>query len=251
MIRFFLSLLLMLFSVLMHGQATQTHTITGNVTKLVASMPIEVQVDATSSSTTVRVEGVQEDIENIEVRQLGSVLYVDMSTKKNKNKIVYKSRVKVFIAQSKIVEYDLSTTVRVQVNGRVQGNQVTIKGDAAASLKGDFTANSVTISLDSASKYEGDIAAKSIKVNLDSAAHATATGDAENLTINVDSAAKFDGKNLKAKFVKVEADSMGKAEVYPIDSLNAYADSMGKVIYYNTPKELKKYTDSMGSVKSN
>ena len=36
-----------------------------------------------------------------------------------------------------------------------------------------------------------------------------------------------------------------------VESLNAYADSMGRVVYYNTPKELKKYTDSMGSVKSN
>lgn len=251
MIRFFLSLVLMLFSLLMQGQAKQTHTITGNVSKLVATMPIEILIDATSESNTVRLEGVQEDIEKIGIKQVGSVLYVDMSTKNNKNKVFYNSRVKVFIAQPKIVDYDVSTTARVQVKGRVQGNQITIKSDAAASLKGDFTANTVTISLDSASKYEGDITAKNIKVNLDSAAHVTVTGDTENLVINVDSAAKFDGKSLKAKFVKVEADSMGKAEVYPIESLNAYADSMGRVVYYNTPKELKKYTDSMGSVKSN
>lgn len=251
MIRFFLSLVLMLFSLLMQGQAKQTHTIAGNVGKLVASMPIEVSVDATSESNSVRVEGAQEDIEKIGIKQVGNVLYIDMSTKKSKNIFTYKNKVKVFIAQSKIVEYNVSTTARVQVNGRVQGNQVTIKADAAASLKGDFTASTVTISLDSASKYEGDITAKNIKVNLDSAAQVTVTGDTENLTINVDSAAKFDGKSLKAKFVKVEADSMGKAEVYPIESLNAYADSMGKVVYYNTPKELKKYTDSMGSVKSN
>ncbi|WP_158962201.1 GIN domain-containing protein [Myroides fluvii] len=251
MIRFFLSLVFMLFSFLMQGQAKQTHTITGNVTKLVASMPIEVSVDVTSESNVVRVEGAQDDIEKIDVRQVGSVLYIDMSTKKGKKNIVYKNRAKVFIAQAKIVDYEVSTTARVQIKGRVQGNQVTIKADAAATLKGDFTATSVTIHLDSASKYEGDITAKNIKVSLDSAAHVTVTGDTENLTINVDSAAKFDGKSLKAKFVKVEADSMGKAEVYPIESLNAYADSMGKVIYYNTPKELKKYTDSMGSVKSN
>jgi len=54
----------------------------------------------------------------------------------------------------------------------------------------------------------------------------------------VDSAAKFDGKSLKAKFVKVEADSMGKAEVYPIESLNAYADSMGKT--YNGGESIGK-----------
>lgn len=250
MIRFFLSLLLMLFSLLMQAQAKQTHTIAGQVSKLVAAMPIEIQVDATSDSTTIRVEGTQEDIEHIAVKQVGTTLYIDMNTKKNK-KNVYLTRAKVFIAQSKIVEYDLSTTVRVEVKGRAQGNAVTIKADAASHLTADFSATTVSINLDSASKYVGDITARNIKVNLDSAAGVVVTGDAENLSINVDSAAKFDGKGLKAKYVKVEADSMGKAEVYPIESLNAYADSMGKVVYYNTPKELKKYTDSMGSVKSN
>lgn len=251
MIRFFLSLLLMLFSLLMNAQAKQTYTISGQVTKLVASMPVEVQIDANSESNTVRVEGTQEDIERITVRQTGSTLYIDMDVKKMTKKVVHVTRAKVYIAQQKIVDYDVSTTANVQVKGRIKGTQVQIKADAAASLIGDFTATSVTINLDSASKYEGDITAKNIKVSLDSAASATVTGDTESLTINVDSAAQFGGKALKAKFVKVEADSMGKAEVYPIESLNAYADSMGRVIYYNTPKELKKYTDSMGSVKSN
>lgn len=250
MIRFFLSLLLMLCSLLMQAQAKQTHTITGQVSKLVAAMPIEIQVDATSDSTTIRVEGSQEDVEYIAVKQIGTVLYVDMNTKKNK-KNVYLTRGKVFITQSKIVDYDISTTARVVVKGRVQGNAITIKADAASYLTADFSATTVSINLDSASKYKGDLTAKNIKVNIDSAAGVVVTGDAENLSINVDSAAKFDGKGLKAKYVKVEADSMGKAEVYPIESLNAYADSMGKVVYYNTPKELKKYTDSMGSVKSN
>lgn len=250
MIRFFLSLLLMLCSLLMQAQAKQTHTITGQVSKLVAAMPIEVQVDATSDSTAIRVEGSQEDVEHVTVKQVGTTLYVDMSTKKSK-KNVYLTRVKVFIAQSKIVEYDVSATARVVVKGRAQGNSVAIKGDAASSLTADFSATTVSINLDSASKYVGDITAKNIKVNLDSAAGVVVTGDAENLSINVDSAAKFEGKGLKAKYVKVEADSMGKAEVYPIESLNAYADSMGRVVYYNTPKELTKYTDSMGSVKSN
>lgn len=251
MIRFFLSLLVMLFTLLANAQAKQTHTIAGKVTKLVASMPVEVNVDTNSESTAVRVEGVQTDIEKITVKQVGSVLYIDMSTKKNKNKVIYNSKIKVFIAQPKIVDYDISTAVRVHADGRVQGNMVTIKADAASSLNANFTANTVNVNLDSASKYEGDIIAKNIKVSIDSAAKVILTGDTENLVVIVDSAAKFDGKNLKAKFVKVEADSMGKAEVYPIESLNAYADSMGKVIYYNTPKELKKYTDSMGSVKSN
>lgn len=250
MIRFFLSLLLMLFSLLIQAQAKQTHFITGQVSKLVAAMPIEIEVDATSDSTSIRVEGTQEDVEHIAVRQLGTTLYIDLNTKKS-NKNRYLTRGKVFIAQSKIVDYDISTTARVTVKGRTQGNAVTIRGDAASFLVADFSATTVSINLDSASKYKGDITAKNIKVSLDSAAGAAVTGDVENLTINVDSAAKFDGKNLKAKFVKVEADSMGKADVYPIESLNAYADSMGRVIYHNTPKELKKYTDSMGSVKSN
>ncbi|MGG5506036.1 MULTISPECIES: GIN domain-containing protein [unclassified Myroides] len=250
MIRFFLGLLLFLFSLLVNGQVKQNHVIAGEVTKLVASMPLDIQVDATSDSNTVRVEGTQEDLNHVSIRQTGSTLYVDMNVKKTKRSI-RDNRAKVFISQSKIVDYYVSTTANVRVNGRVQGGTVVLKAEAAAYITADFTATNVTINLDSASKYKGDITAKNSKVNLDSASSATVTGDVENLTINVDSAAKFDGKNLKAKFVKVEADSMGKAEVYPIESLNAYADSMGRVIYYNTPKELKKYTDSMGSVKSN
>lgn len=241
----------MLFALLANAQEKQTYTIAGQVTKLVASMPIEVNVDASSESTSVRVEGKQNDLDKVSVKQVGTVLYVDMDTKKSKNKVLNNSNVKVFVAQPKIGDYDVSVTARVTVNGRVQGNLIRIKVESAGTLNANFSANTVAINLDSASLYEGDITAKSIKVSLDSAAKAVVTGDVENLVINVDSAAKFEGKSLKAKFVKVEADSMGKAEVYPTESLNAYADSMGKVVYYNTPKELKKYTDSMGSVKSN
>lgn len=253
MIRFILSLLLMLCTWLMNAQDKQTVTIAGGATHLYASMPIEVTVDPTKDSKTVDIVTTkQEGADAISVRQVGKKLYVDLENNKRNRRFKGNiGSIKVSIAQKGIVSYNVSTVSKVILTGRATGDNISINMDSNGYMNGSFQANSVTLNLDSASKYEGDVVAKTIKASLDSAAKAVVTGDVETLTINIDSAASFDGKGLVAKDVKVEADSMGKAEVYPTESLNAYADSMGRVIYYNTPKILKKYTDSMGSVKSN
>ncbi len=252
MIRFLLSLLLMLCTWLMSAQGKKTVTIAGGVTHLYASMPIEVTVDPTKDSKTIEIVTTKQDgAEEISVKQVGKKLYVDLeSNKRSRNFRGNIGSIKVSIAQKGIVSYNVSMVSKVILTGRATGDNISINMDSNGYMNGSFQANTVTLNLDSASKYEGNILAKTIKASLDSAAKAIVTGDVESLTINIDSAASFDGKELVAKDVKVEADSMGKAEVHPTESLNAYADSMGKVIYYNTPKTLKKYTDSMGSVKA-
>lgn len=252
MIRFILTLLLMLCTWLMSAQGKQTITITGGATHLYTSMPIEVTVDPTKDSKTVDIVTTkQEGADAISVRQVGKKIYVDLSSGNRKRNFKGSiGSIKVSIAQKGIVSYNVSTVSKVILSGRATGENVNINLDSNGYLTGSFQANTVSLNIDSASKYEGDIVAKTIKANLDSAGKAVVTGDVETLTVNIDSAAYFNGKGLVAKDVKVEADSMGKAEVYPTESLNAYADSMGSVIYYNTPKILKKYTDSMGSVKA-
>ncbi|MTG98662.1 MULTISPECIES: GIN domain-containing protein [Myroides] len=249
MVRIIISFFLFLMSWVMSAQTTKTVDITGSIVALDVSYPINVYVDATKDDNVIKVEAKEDVIEYISVRQVGQKVVVDVDTKSKRRNLGI-GTVNVYLSQKSIEKFSVSAVAKVYVSGRMKVNSLTVGVDANGGLQGDFQANSVSLNIDSAGWFKGNISATSIKANIDSAAKVTVSGDVESLTVNVDSAATFDGKDLKAKNVKVEADSMGKALVYPTESLNAYADSMGKVVYYNTPKELKKYTDSMGSVKS-
>lgn len=252
MIRLLIVAMMSLISFLITAQNKQTQTLSGTITAIDVTMPVKVIIDATKNSDQIEIitdEKIDKDI--VTIKQVGNKLVINMKNLKGISKRVSSiSKAEVRISQKGIVNYNVSTAGKVEVNGRVSGDVVKINLDSAANLMANFSANTVIVSIDSASKYIGSISAKNVKCSIDSAAKATVDGDVESLTVNVDSAGVFDGKKLKAKHVKVEVDSMGKAEVFPTESLNAYADSMGRVIYHNTPKELKKYTDSMGSIKA-
>lgn len=252
MIRILIALLMSLISIVINAQNKKTQKITGNVTSINVSMPVKVYVDATKDSNQIEIvtdQGVDTDI--ISVSQVGSKLVVDMKNMKSlKKKTTLLKNLEVHLSQKGIVNYAVEAAGSIYVNGRVKGEVVNINLDSSGYLNADFSVTTVYINVDSAAKYVGNISAKTVKANIDSAAKATVSGDVESLIVNVDSAGSFEGKSLRAKHVKAEVDSMGKADVYPTESLNAYADSMGKIIYHNTPKEIKKYTDSMGSVKA-
>lgn len=248
MVRFLLTLIAALLSYIMHGQVKETITISGGVQSIEVSAPLTVKIDASKNSNEVEVTGDSSaDVELVQVRQSGTKLIVDLKSTNRGMKNL--SKITVSLSQKGILNYYASTIGRINVSGRVTGETVRVVADAAGTVNANFSVNTITVNVDSASKYIGNVTAKTMKANVDSAGKVEVTGDVESLVVNVDSAGHFAGKGLKAKTVKAEVDSMGKAEVYPTDSLNAYADSMGKVVYYNTPKELKKYTDSMGSVK--
>ncbi|ALU25397.1 MULTISPECIES: GIN domain-containing protein [Myroides] len=249
MIRFLLTLVAALLSFIMYGQGKQTVTIAGGVQSIEVSSIVIVNVDATRDSNTVEIVTDTESPEElVQIRQVGTKLSIESKSPNRRYKSI--GKITVNVSQKSVLTYYASAMARIVVSGRVSGDSAKISVDGAGSVNANFSVNTISINVDSASKYVGNVTAKTMRANVDSAGRVEVTGDVESLVVNVDSAATFAGKGLKAKTVKAEVDSMGKAEVYPTESLNAYADSMGKVVYYNTPKELKKYTDSMGSVKA-
>ncbi|WHT74248.1 DUF2807 domain-containing protein [Myroides odoratimimus] len=252
MIRFLLTLVAALLSFIMYGQGKQMVTIAGGVQSIEVSSIVIVNVDATRDSNTVEIVTDMESPEElVQIRQVGTKLSIESKSPNRRYKSI--GKITVNVSQKSVLTYYASAMARIVVSGRVSGDSAKISVDGAGSIgyvNANFSVNTISINVDSASKYVGNVTAKTMKANVDSAGRVEVTGDVESLVVNVDSAATFAGKGLKAKTVKAEVDSMGKAEVYPTESLNAYADSMGKVVYYNTPKELKKYTDSMGSVKA-
>ncbi|MDM1345560.1 DUF2807 domain-containing protein [Myroides marinus] len=249
MIRFLITLVAALLSFILHAQDKQSVFISGNVQSIEASAQLIVNIDASKDSNTVEITTEKDGIaEFVQIRQSGSKLIVDL---KSLNRGIRNlGKITVNVSQKGILNYYASAMGKIVVTGRVTGEVAKINVDGRGSVNANFSVTAININVDSASKYVGNVTAKTMKANVDSAGRVEVTGDVESLVVNVDSAGSFAGKGLKAKNVKAEVDSMGKAEVYPTESLNAYADSMGKVVYYNTPKELKKYTDSMGSVKS-
>lgn len=249
MIRFLLTIIAALLSFITHGQSKQTVTITGGIQSIEVSAPLIVNIDANKESSAIEIVSENDTGgELVQVRQVGTKLIVDL--KSSNRRVRNLGKINVNVSQKSILNYSASAVGRIVVSGRVSGDNAKISVDGAGYVNANFSVNTISINVDSASKYIGNVTAKSMKAVVDSAAKVEVSGDVESLVVTVDSAGTFAGKALKAKTVKAEVDSMGKAEVYPTESLNAYADSMGRVVYYNTPKEIKKYTDSMGSVKA-
>lgn len=158
--------------------------------------------------------------------------------------------VNVYVSQKDVSRFMAESAGKIKIAKRLKGNKITINLDSAGILDGDFSATTMVFTLDSASVFRGDVQATKVQVNIDSAAVIDITGEAEELSLTIDSAANFRGKSFRVKKAKVEADSLGKAEVYVTETLDAYADSMGRIFYYGNPKDVKKYTDSMGTVKA-
>ncbi|MFD0700521.1 GIN domain-containing protein [Myroides pelagicus] len=249
MMRFIISFFLTLVALVASAQETKFVSIQGDIKTLSVSYPMNVYIDADTSSDQVKIEANSEVMEYIVVKQVGQKLTVALDHKDKKRGGLTLKTVNIYISQQGIEKFVGEAAAKIVVEGRGKVGTLKIGLDSGASLVGDFQATSVQLNLDSSSRYEGDISATKLKGNIDSAAIAKVTGDVKILEVDVDSMGQFEGSALIAKEVYVKADSMGKAKVYPTEQLNASADSMGSIEYYNTPKILNTTMDSMGTVK--
>ncbi|GEM_PF-2305218 len=252
MVRLTISFFMLLMTWFLQAQSSETRK-TSAFDGIQVSMGVQVILQPDQNGDIrVETDGTI-DLKNIytEVRNNTLRVYVTTSGRKSISLNRWPAGVNVYVSQKEISRLIADSGGRIKVTKRLKGGKVTINLDSAGKVEGDFAVTNLVFLMDSAASFSGNVSATKVQASLDSAAVIDITGEAEELLLNIDSAANFRGKNFRLKKAKVEADSLGKAEVNVSESLDAYADSMGKVIYYGNPKNVKKYTDSMGSVKAN
>ncbi|WP_430614290.1 GIN domain-containing protein [Flavobacterium sp. JP2137] len=251
MIRLIMIFLMFLMSWILQAQSSETRK-TASFDGIIASTGVQVILQPNENGD-IRVEtDGSVDLKNIYTEVSNNTLrvYISVPGRRSISLKSWPQGINVYVSQKGVSRFMAESAAKIKVSKRLKTDKVSITLDSAGKMEGDFSVSTMVFTMDSASGFSGDVSAKKVQASLDSAAFINITGDAEELLLNIDSAASFNGKNFRLKRAKVEADSLGKAEVNVSDSLDAYADSMGKVIYYGNPKNVKKYTDSMGSVKA-
>ncbi len=251
MVRLIISFLMLLMTWLLQAQASEFRK-TANFSGIEVSTGVQVILQPSENGgIKVETDGTI-DLKNIytEVQNNTLKVYISGTGRRSVSLNKWPVGVNVYVSQKDVSRFVAESAGRIKISKRLKGNKITINLDSAGRLEGDFSATSMVFALDSAATFSGDVQANKVQVNIDSAAAIDITGEAEELLLYIDSAANFRGKSFRVKKAKVEADSLGKAEVYVSETLDAYADSMGRVFYYGNPKDVKKYTDSMGTVKA-
>lgn len=251
MVRLIISFLMLLMTWILQAQTTEVRK-TASFTGIQVSTGVQVILQPNEngdirveSDGTIALKNIYTEVSNNTLK-----VYVTGGTKRTFTLNRWPAGVNVYVSQKDVSRFMAESGGKLKVAKRLKANKVTVNLDSAGKLEGDFSVTTMVFTMDSASSFSGDVQATKVQVNIDSAAVIDITGEAEELQLNIDSAASFRGMNFRLKRAKVEADSLGKAEVNVSESLDAYADSMGKVFYYGNPKNVKKYTDSMGSVKA-
>lgn len=146
------------------------------------------------------------------------------------------------------MDYTVESLANLVLEGRSKTDALRINVRGMGAVTGDFTAKEAKVVLESMGEITGRMVAQKLEVTVGEMGKASWTGDVELLDAEVNSMGVLDGKELKAKFVKMHIEEMGKAEVYPVQSLEVQIESMGKVTYYHTPERIEQTVSSMGSL---
>ncbi|MBS4535095.1 DUF2807 domain-containing protein [Clostridium sp. D2Q-14] len=75
------------------------------------------------------------------------------------------------------------------------------------------------------------------------------TGNAENLDVFIEGSSVIEGEKMEANDVKVKLEGVGSCSVYAHDTLDAYVEGVGSIIYYGNPSSVDKKVEGLGFIK--
>lgn len=140
-----------------------------------------------------------------------------------------------------------SKLVQVYYNSKIQ--RITASSSASFVYSGTLEGELIQIEASSGAQIELEIQVAELVVEASSGASITLTGETKEARVEANSGALIKAKDCIAEALRVEASSGANVSVYASEKVNANASS-GAIIKVNgEPKELKKSTNSGGSVK--
>lgn len=212
----------LLISVFSFAQDKETRKV-GAFDAISVGQSIEVKlIPGSKQEVIVEVDGT--DLDNVITDASGGKLRIKMERGSYRN-----VDVKVTVTYKELNALDISSSAKVFSEGVIKSS--------------DFD---LEVSSSGAADLELDV--DKIDIDISSSGKAKLKGNAGDMDIEVNSSGKLYAFALQGKDVDVEANSSGKAEISLNGSLNAEANSSGKVIYKGDPTNVMADSNSSGKV---
>lgn len=139
---------------------------------------------------------------------------------------------KVLIRTPIIKALETSSASRIESKGILKGDAISLKSSSASKINLNLEYEKIEAESNSASKIE-------------------LKGMALDFNANASSASKINTEDLLVNSINAESSSGSKIIIYPTVSLNATANSGGKIEYKNSPKHIEKTMNSGGDIEQN
>ncbi|HHT22367.1 MAG TPA: DUF2807 domain-containing protein [Bacteroidales bacterium] len=171
-------------------------------------------------------------IENVETTSANGVLRVNMKDKSDEQGIIDGLK-------TKYNDYLIRQPIEIHI-GVTNINIINIAGATTLETNGKLKLQTLYMSIGDASKVNLNVEiAKELNVSLTGASKMDVVGSTNKLTVGVHGACSLDGKNLKAKTVKVELSGAGRAEVHATEEIDADLKGASKLVCNGSPKSVK------------
>ncbi|MCJ9430500.1 head GIN domain-containing protein [Kordiimonas marina] len=164
---------------------------------------------------------------------VGKSQSVDVATEDD-----YQDKVKTYVEGDTLV---IDMTDEDKHNIHLQDDEVTVTINME-SLKGFEVLGAVDGTMDG---FKGG----DLSVDIRGAANLTIEGSCDKFDLDIKGAGKVDAEDMTCKDVDVAVKGVGSASVHASDSVDADVSGIGKITVYGHPKDVRKDTGGLGSIR--
>jgi hypothetical protein len=234
-----------LLAVVSVASCVEINTIRGNGVTAEKTIALSQDYSELSVSRGIKVVLSPELIDRAElVADEAAMEYLVVTESDGVVKVTYRQDVTISSKIKTVVTLPLSSrvsAVRVSSAASLRADMIetsvpiTVNCSSAGNIATNFAAPSIDVNVSSAAKYEGNVAAEEVSVDLSSASKCTLSGECAELDVEASSSAKFDGAELRAAKVSVNASSASSVTVWATAELGVDVSSAASVHYKGTP----------------
>jgi hypothetical protein len=168
------------------------------------------------SSESLRIEGDEEDIKNVETKVEKGILNIRTRSNPGWN-IAIRNKVKIFITAKSLNNLAISGSGDMEVDGVIRAEKL----NTAVSGSGSITLKTNASTFNAAVSGSGEI---------------NASGTAKHASISISGSGDFEGRELRTDVVDVKVSGSGEAAVYANQTLNASVSGSGEISYSGNPQ---------------
>lgn len=215
-------MMLVFISSFIYGQKSETRSL-DSFSKISVGESVQV-ILIKGSSEKAEIEVTGADVRDVETKISGDKLTIGMANGSYRN-----VKVKATITYTSLEALSVSSSADVIADDMIKANEF-------------------LLSVSSSGSADINLEANDLEVKVSSSGLAEISGKGKNLDVNVSSSGKLKGFNYEVENAEVSVNSSGKAEVNVTGSLDAKANSSGKVIYEGSPGKTNVSANSSGKI---
>ena len=230
------------------ASGTFTRSYSGNTFNAIDIDP-PVNVSLTQSERySVRLEGDEEFIKELNVEVRGRTLHIEH---KRKNLINNNQELNVYISAPEFHDIDLSGAAQLSATNRISGNySMDIDLSGASNVDLALSVPSLKMDCSGATDANLDLTVTKLAIDCSGAGVLEIKGTTEELVFEGSGATSLDAKELQATRVKVDVSGTGSAEVWATTELDADVSGTSSVRYKGSPTNIKSDKSGLASIEA-